>query len=55
MAASPSAGVVDHAGRVFNHPGLYVFRGLDRAAGDRSQSVEDHCRARRAGRGIAAE
>jgi cholesterol oxidase len=27
MAASPSAGVVDHAGRVFNHPGLYVFDG----------------------------
>jgi len=27
MAASPSDGVVDHAGRVFNHPGLYVFDG----------------------------
>jgi cholesterol oxidase len=27
MAASPSAGVVDHAGRVFDHPGLYVFDG----------------------------
>jgi cholesterol oxidase len=27
MAASPSAGVTDHAGRVFAHPGLYVFDG----------------------------
>ena len=27
MAASASDGVVDHAGRVFNHPGLYVFDG----------------------------
>ena len=27
MAASPTDGVVDHAGRVFNHPGLYVFDG----------------------------
>lgn len=27
MAASPAAGVVDHAGRVFGHPGLYVFDG----------------------------
>jgi cholesterol oxidase len=27
MAASPSAGVVDHTGRVFGHPGLYVFDG----------------------------
>jgi cholesterol oxidase len=27
MAASPSAGVVDHAGRVFGHPGLYVLDG----------------------------
>ena len=27
MAAGRSAGVVDHAGRVFDHPGLYVFDG----------------------------
>ena len=27
MAASPAAGVVDHAGRVFGHPGLYVLDG----------------------------
>jgi cholesterol oxidase len=27
MAASPAAGVVDHAGRVFEHPGLYVLDG----------------------------
>ena len=27
MAASPSAGVVDHAGRVFGHAGLHVFDG----------------------------
>ena len=27
MAASPSAGVTDHAGRVFAHPRLYVFDG----------------------------
>ena len=27
MAASAADGVVDHAGRVFNHPGLYVFDG----------------------------
>ncbi len=27
MAASPSAGVVDHAGRVFGHPLLYVLDG----------------------------
>jgi len=28
MAAGASDGVVDHAGRVFNHPGLYVFDGF---------------------------
>jgi len=27
MAASPAAGVTDHAGRVYNHRGLYVFDG----------------------------
>ena len=27
MAASSAAGVVDHAGRVFNHPGLYILDG----------------------------
>lgn len=27
MAAAPAAGVVDHAGRVFGHPGLYVIDG----------------------------
>ena len=27
MAASPAAGVTDHAGRVFGHPGLYVCDG----------------------------
>jgi cholesterol oxidase len=27
MAASPSAGVTNHAGRVYGHPGLYVFDG----------------------------
>ena len=27
MAASRSAGVTDHAGRVYDHPGLYVFDG----------------------------
>lgn len=27
MAAAPSAGVVDHAGRVYNHRGLYIFDG----------------------------
>jgi cholesterol oxidase len=27
MAASPAAGVVDHAGRVFGHPNLYVLDG----------------------------
>ena len=27
MAASQAAGVVDHAGRVFGHPGLYVLDG----------------------------
>lgn len=27
MATSPAAGVVDHAGRVFHHPGLYVLDG----------------------------
>lgn len=35
MAASPAAGVVDHAGRVFGHDGLYVFDGaiVPRAVG----------------------
>ncbi|KAA0017063.1 FAD-dependent oxidoreductase [Antrihabitans cavernicola] len=35
MAASPAAGVVDHAGRVFGHPGLYVMDGsiIPRAVG----------------------
>lgn len=35
MASSPAAGVVDHAGRVFGHPGLYVMDGsiIPRAIG----------------------
>lgn len=27
LAASPAAGVVDHVGRVFGHPDLYVLDG----------------------------